>query len=223
MLKLIAQTTPGIVSGVSIFYCVGCLYHSVSPVCYWSFLIWYDMHISVHKYYLYTAGILICGRHTVKLSIFLNCGQWWWASLWGGAPLREQFWDLRLLVLSLQSRFHWGQPFIPGLSQKPLRRRKRKMEKEGDQGWERVQREGKCFCSLKRSSLMLWISMLLMKSADVERMYRTKCVRRSEQQHEQELLVELCYCVCSLCNLSATLLRPLLYSNIHIINIIIEA
>lgn len=50
-----------------------------------------------------------------------------------------------------------------------------------------------------------------------------KCVRRSEQQHEQELLVELGYCACSLCNLSATLLRPLLCSNVHVINIITEA
>lgn len=88
--------------------------------------------------------------------------------------------------------------------------------KEGDQGRrESAEEKEKGSASAAPSARLqswLWISMPLMKSADVERMYSSTCVCVWEENKSKQLL-ELCYCVCSLCNMSATLLRPLLYSN----------
>lgn len=62
----------------------------------------------------------------------------------------------------------------------------------------------------------LWISMLLMKSADVEGMYRSKCVCVWVENKNKRCSYWSFPIVCSLCNMSATLFRPLSYSNFSV-------
>lgn len=82
------------------------------------------------------------------------CGQWQPAFQGGGF-----WWHLGPPALSLQSRSHWAQPFITGLSQRPFKfkKRGRNMESARERERERVQRRGdeECFCCPERLSPVL--------------------------------------------------------------------
>lgn len=135
--------------------------------------------------------------------------------------MSEQFWlHLGPPVLSLQSHSHWGQPFISGLSQKPFRHRKKKMERGGsrERDCSGKERGSASAAPSARIESRLWISMPLMTIAVVERKYSSNCLCVSRKLEQVvQLLVLFCF-VCPLCNTSATLFRPLLLSGFSAYN-----
>lgn len=178
--------------------------------------IWSDVHICVISCVQILCvcfrNINLCKRGTVELSIFLvsHMHKLWTIAVRIFVGRSDSEWAILVapwaasavsaITLPLRAAFHL-RPFTETFQ----------TEKEND-GKREIKGERKCRGKEKGSASAapssrlqswLWISMLLMKSADVERMYSG--------------VYACAYCGCSLCNLCYIL------TSVSLINIIIEA